>query len=1008
MKVEAHTYELGYPAYAAKFLANDVLVVVGGGGEGSHGIPNRLTALRVDFKKRKVLRKFREITLSSEDDSPTTLDIANNVLLMGCNESHEAIVNGSGNRHLRKYIYENEHLRFAGSVDLDGSRDPEEYTKLTSMTQDATVGAIASSRNPTTIRIIDPRDLVERYEIETGREVRDLHFSPDGKILSYITSSSLEVVSIVTGRFFLRKTDFDKNWSLSKVSFLNDDTVLLCAIGKKNYGLYMTKICMKSGKATVTKSRLVSSKFKTIISMDVNHEGKTAVVAGNDNMVALINLETFKVLQYFNKLHEFAVTKVLFSPDSRLVASVSAASTVHVMRFPKGYVSSGSFLRKIWNFILTLFKLTIVVLVGHLIYRFDLHKVAYHYLSNQKIKKPDISSYFKLKNGFSDDIPTNSFYASDVRSSEVVADNALKLSDHKILVVTDGDIVTEITTTPSDIVDTKFHVSNSGWDDTSLISSYKSINELTIRSSDSKSSITTKSIAGATSDATGSVEKRLTTEGEIKREIESETPEILSSTSLPSISSSNSIELESGKDATGGFHSTLAESRNDNIVPPIYESFDTDIPSSRKSTGYITIASQPVESSETSIENLETMLISASIENAPNAESYSRTTFTALESAGSAASHNANTLDFSSSMTQSLPLLGNENKTATFQMSGRHLSEHNLSSNSGISEGSVSTEFDSKESHILSSQMTNSVPNIIESSSSKPTTGVLPTSSLMKPNKFEVMEKDDMLSSATESLTEESLGSTFFESFTSTDTDSITFNTDDSSKTNAESSSTSLQSGILSSDSIKNTDVTGYESNSDVNFQQFTTSTTIITDTVMTISKESGVVISNDIDAHSTQCELLEENGAPDSSKSVSASSLSSLILTSFDSTSEEGSEVMQSRTLVANSFATTETIETTQVTYISDELERENVISSNDNKHLDIASFSDSSSLGAQGPQSHVLQNPKISSDLKPSVVTSTNPSDKLSSDGAFKMDSIDTYKTESNPTDTDIKSNN
>lgn len=83
------------------------------------------------------------------------------------------------------------------------------------------------------MRIIDPSDLTEKFEIETRGEVKDLHFSTDGKVVAYITGSSLEVISTVTGSCIARKTDFDKNWSLSKINFIADDTVLIAASLKK-------------------------------------------------------------------------------------------------------------------------------------------------------------------------------------------------------------------------------------------------------------------------------------------------------------------------------------------------------------------------------------------------------------------------------------------------------------------------------------------------------------------------------------------------------------------------------------------------------------------------------------------------------------------------------------------------------------------------------------------------------------------------------------------------------
>lgn len=51
-------YDLGYPVYGAQFLSDGMLLVAGGGGVGVM-IPNKLTALRVNFEKKKVLKRYR-------------------------------------------------------------------------------------------------------------------------------------------------------------------------------------------------------------------------------------------------------------------------------------------------------------------------------------------------------------------------------------------------------------------------------------------------------------------------------------------------------------------------------------------------------------------------------------------------------------------------------------------------------------------------------------------------------------------------------------------------------------------------------------------------------------------------------------------------------------------------------------------------------------------------------------------------------------------------------------
>ncbi|SCV04022.1 LAME_0H15126g1_1 [Lachancea meyersii CBS 8951] len=379
MKFQESVYSLGYPIYGARFLNDTVLLVTGGGGEGNNGIPNKLTALQVNFEKRKVIKRFRELTLDNNDDSPTTLDAANNIILMGCNESSAKIKAGQDNHHLRKYVFENDHLKFVASVDMDRSRTPEDYTKLTYMSQDGSVAAIASSKLPTVIRILNPALLSETYEIETGNDVKDLQFSPDGKVLSYITSSTLEVISIVTGRFIVRKTDFNENWALSKIRFIGEDTVVIAASLKKGNGIVLCKVSLKSGTTSVLKTKIVTTKIKGVTSMDVDLKGQLAALAGNDNSVLIVKLKSLTVSKFFKQVHSFAVTRVVFSPDGKVLASVSAANTIHAIRVPDNLAASTSFVEKLVKVLVNFVLMVALAAIVQVIYKHDLHQKTYRF-----------------------------------------------------------------------------------------------------------------------------------------------------------------------------------------------------------------------------------------------------------------------------------------------------------------------------------------------------------------------------------------------------------------------------------------------------------------------------------------------------------------------------------------------------------------------------------------------------------------------------------------------------
>ncbi|AJQ38973.1 Sed4p [Saccharomyces cerevisiae YJM1190] len=405
MSGNSANYDVGYPIYGAKFINEGTLLVAGGGGQFNSSFPNKITALKVNFQKKKHIRRFREITLDSIDDAPTSLDCNNNLILVGCNELFNDSSMENVNHHLRKFVFEQEHLKFVASIDFNRTTDPSVFTKFVYINQRATVAAIASSEVPTVIRIIDPRNLTENYEIETGREVNDLHFAPNGILLSYITSNSLEVASVRDGNFVARKTDFDKNLVLSNIRFLNDNTLLVAASLANSDGVSLLKLGVSSKGVKILKTASFMFDLNGITSMDVSPNKKFVALSSNDNSVAIVSVEKLKLVQLVPRVHESTITKVTFSPDSRYLASTSMGNTINVLKISG---TSSSILRNIWKFFLNFVLLVVLAGAIQLGYKHNVHGFIYkhaHDIYKSKFKENTTidqgsSSYFTINDDY--------------------------------------------------------------------------------------------------------------------------------------------------------------------------------------------------------------------------------------------------------------------------------------------------------------------------------------------------------------------------------------------------------------------------------------------------------------------------------------------------------------------------------------------------------------------------------------------------------------------------------
>ena len=378
MKFETHLLNIDYPLYGAKFYDDNILIVAGGGGEGNHGIPNKISVLKVDFphehnaendSKKGPIRIVTELKLKGEDDSPTALDITNKgTILLGCNENSEKIQSGKGNNNIRKFQLdvESPSLKFVESVDLDKFTSPDDYTKFVYTSTDGSIAAIASSTEPAVIRILNTDDLSEIYEIDSAHEVKDLHFSPNGKMVAIITDSTLEIISTVTGSSIMRKVNFDNGLHLSKIRFMDDDSLVVASSSHMKYskGVVMTKLSLKSGAISILNSKLITTRVKGVTALDVDPKGQLAALAGNDNSITLINLRNLSVAKVFQHVHTFAITRITFSKNSKYVVSVSAGNTIHAVKIPEKLADSLTYSEFISKWVI---NFVMVVILSYLI-----------------------------------------------------------------------------------------------------------------------------------------------------------------------------------------------------------------------------------------------------------------------------------------------------------------------------------------------------------------------------------------------------------------------------------------------------------------------------------------------------------------------------------------------------------------------------------------------------------------------------------------------------------------
>ncbi|QPG76199.1 hypothetical protein FOA43_003585 [Brettanomyces nanus] len=392
-KLKGYSLDVGYPVYGAKFVGDKTLIVVGGGGEGKNGVPNKITALLVQpDHPKKPIKRYRELVLNDQEDCPMSMDVNSNVILLGANENSEMIKKGV-NKHLRKFKFVNDHLKFVESCQIHPGSNPQHYQKITCLSRDGSLGVISMSDNPSSVYIVDTsEDLEERFKIVTPGDVKDIGISPDGKMMCYLTSSHLEAISTITGRSVF-KTDI--KFQMSKVGFYDNNILVLAGSQKNGITLALFSIA----KSAIVKESVICKNLKGVTSMDVNSNSGLISLSGSDCSLLLVRFKDFKLLRKVNQVHNFAITKVTSSSDGHYLASVSAANTVSVLVTPPKFAESKSLFLSLFEFFLSIVCIALLAICSQYLYA-----NGYIALAKEKLvqfyesRRPaDSSSYFTIQ-----------------------------------------------------------------------------------------------------------------------------------------------------------------------------------------------------------------------------------------------------------------------------------------------------------------------------------------------------------------------------------------------------------------------------------------------------------------------------------------------------------------------------------------------------------------------------------------------------------------------------------
>lgn len=366
-----------YPINDISFINNKTILVCGGGGESSSGIPNKITAVRTSFKikdKTKRLQKFREVILPKNEDAPLQFAICKQedasegpelCVLVGCNQSKELKARNINN-NVRKYTYYKDHFTFCDAVQFDEDvvlKPITEDPKHIQVAPDCSVAVVMTTATPSEIVVFNPNNLESINRVIPGLNVPivDLHLCPsdNGNTLTYITENAVTTIYTKSGDVVpaqitnVAKTKATlSKYILSKVYYIDPVTVLLVGCLTSRKGAALLEYNLSSGKIVKEK---VLSKQSRAVGLTFNEANGLVAIAFNDCSVSLIRQTDFKITKTYKNLHSWAITCLSFCPNGSKLATGSAANTLNVIQIQPSSSFFGSLFRLIfWAIIIGL------------------------------------------------------------------------------------------------------------------------------------------------------------------------------------------------------------------------------------------------------------------------------------------------------------------------------------------------------------------------------------------------------------------------------------------------------------------------------------------------------------------------------------------------------------------------------------------------------------------------------------------------------------------------------
>ncbi|KAI8058510.1 quinon protein alcohol dehydrogenase-like superfamily [Syncephalis plumigaleata] len=361
----AFTYATDFPVYCLSFTQQGRLLAGGGGGGGKNGVKNKLTLYDIDLDGQ-TLEEVTALELNSDEDAPMCLSLNDKAHLFACG-INSADEDKHNNNNCRIFELNEDIDSSACSINLLKSQSTvasekaldDDYLKAIRFSSDASKVICGSSSGG--LSVLAYPSLEPIYPHRHGeQDILDLDLDKDDD------KAKLSFWSLASGKLL-------ETLESPKLNGKIDCLFRACRFGRgETIGAIFVIINSADRKhSTVCKLHAISYRKMAQESINrcpttaftISDNGRWLAFAAADLSIGIIDAHNLHVVRRVAQVHSFAITSLSFSPDARLLASGSAASSCHIMPLPEQMKKSAN-LDPLWVILI------VVAMLGYFIMRY--------------------------------------------------------------------------------------------------------------------------------------------------------------------------------------------------------------------------------------------------------------------------------------------------------------------------------------------------------------------------------------------------------------------------------------------------------------------------------------------------------------------------------------------------------------------------------------------------------------------------------------------------------------